>query len=677
MNPLNLVGAYLQRDEGETRALPDFNARGDLYRQMEVRSSDTKKRTVELAFSSEAEVQRWFGKEVLDHDPASVRLDRLRNGGAVLVNHDWDDHVGVVEAVSIDGDRMGRATVRFGRSARADEIFQDIADGIRRQVSVGYRVHEAKLETTGDNGDTYRITDWEPFEISVTSVAADISVGINRAAEISQEEPPAERAETTRGDGAAITVKEIATMTIKNVRDAAGNLVRAEVDDDGKILKVLEVIEEAGADVRSAAAAATKAELERNATITELGEKYGQRELADKAIKAGTSVADFQRELLDAMDAPAAEPARATREQRGNQPLSEVQTPTIGLSDREVRQYSMMRAIRACLPTATQADRAAARFEMECSETALRQLGKSTRGFFIPEDVLRAFNAGGAANTPAGATSGANIVAHELLAGSFIEMLRNRTTIMRLGTTMGGLVGNVDIPKQTGGATAYWLGEGADATEGTPTIGQLSLSPKTVGAYTDLTRRLMIQSTPDAETIVRNDLANAVAQAIDKAGYYGAGSAIEPKGIKNYTGINAVDFGVAGKPTFAELVAMESEIAADNADINQMAYVGNAKLRGWLKSTAKFGTGTEATIWEPGNTVNGYRAEITNQVADDNVFFGNFADLIIGLWGGLDVQVDPYSLSKSGGVRIVVFQEVDFVLRRVESFCFGSSTVVP
>lgn len=291
-----------------------------------------------------------------------------------------------------------------------------------------------------------------------------------------------------------------------------------------------------------------------------------------------------------------------------------------------------------------------------------------------PYDVLRAFNAGGAPNTPAGAQTGSNLVATDFMASSFIDLLRPRTTIMRLARTMGGLVGNVEIPKQTGGATAYWIGEGDDATETTPTIGQLGLSPKTVAAYTDITRRLLMQSTPDAEAIVRGDLVAAIAQAIDYAGYYGTGTSNQPLGLANYTGINAVDF-AAANPTYAELVQMETEIAADNADVNNMAYVLNARGRGAAKTTPKFASGSSVAdagvIWEPGNTLNGYRAEVTNQVQDGDVFFGNFADLVVGMWGGLDMTVDPYSLSKSGGLRIVVFQDVDFAVRRVESFCLG------
>jgi HK97 family phage major capsid protein len=401
-----------------------------------------------------------------------------------------------------------------------------------------------------------------------------------------------------------------------------------------------------------------------------MGEKYKCPELARQAVIDGKSPEDFARMALDHINTQNGK-AGAGGERSTSTPLSEMPNPEIGLTDKEVRRYSLFNVVRALANPNDRRAQEAAAFEIECSRAVERQFERSARGILVPEDVLaRAFNAGGSANTPAGAQTGSGLVDTQFMAGSFIDMLRNRTSIMRMGTSMGGLVGNVDIPKQAGGATAYWVGENDDAPEGVPSIGQIGLTPKTVAAYTDITRRLMMQSTPDAEGIVRRDLLNAVAQAIDYAGYYGTGTDNQPKGLKFYTGINAVDF-AAVQPTFAELVQMESEIAADNADIGQMGYVGNAKFRGHCKTTPKFGAGTESTIWEGGGTVNGYRAEITNQVALGDVFFGNFADMIIGMWGGFDLTVDPYSLSKSGGTRIVVFQDVDFVLRRVESICYG------
>lgn len=678
-NPLNsIIGAVFTR-KSDSKTLPDFN-KGGLVRTMEVRKFDTEKRTVELAFSSEIEVERWYGIEILDHSPESVRLDRLRDGGALLVDHDWTDQVGVVESVSIDADRRGRAVVRFGRSARADEIFQDIVDGIRKHVSVGYRVLAAKLQETRDEWqDVYRITEWEPFEISIVSVPADTSVGIGRTLDKPQEEQRGSKSDTAGTVEVPAPKKsfEDSRMLEKILRDASGNLVRAKVDEQGNITQVLEVLERAGDDARNAEQRGREAEKARVRSITEMGEKYNARDLALKAIGEGTTAEDFQRSLLDHLNKPKepAQPADNTRS--GSKPLSEMPSSVIGMSEKDIRRYSIFNVVRALAnPNDAQAQRAAA-FEIECSHAAQEQYGRSAKGILVPDDVLRAFNAGGAANTPAGATTGSNLVATDFLASSFIDLLRPRTTIMRLARTMGGLVGNVDIPKQTGGATAYWIGEGEDAAETTPTIGQLGLSPKTVAAYTDITRRLLMQSTPDAEAIVRGDLVAAIAQAIDYAGYYGSGTDNQPRGLANYTGINAVEF-AGTNPTYAELVQMETEIAADNADVNSMAYVLNARGRGAAKTTPKFASGTDAgVIWEPGNTLNGYRAEVTNQLQNGDVFFGNFADLVVGMWGGLDMTVDPYSLSKSGGLRIVVFQDVDFAVRRVESFVLGRKPVTP
>ena len=667
----SIIGTYFTREAG-SKALPDFN-KGGLVRTMEVRSFDQANRTVELAFSSEIEVERWYGVEILDHSPESVRLDRLRDGGALLVNHDWDDQVGVVESVSIDADRRGRAVVRFGRSAHADEIFNDIVDGIRKHVSVGYRVLAAQLQEIRDEyTDVYRITDWEPYEISIVSVPADTTVGVGRQADNPHEEQRAEKPNTAQSTK---PVSEDSRMLEKILRDGAGNLVRAMVDENGNITQVLEMLERAGDDARNAEKRGREAEQNRVRSITQMGEQYNARDLALTAISEGTAVDAFQRSLLDHLNNPQREPAQpAGGERSGAKPLSEMPSSVIGMNEKDIRRYSIFNVVRALAnPNDAQAQRAAA-FEIECSHAAQQQYGRSAKGILIPDDVLRAFNAGGAPNTPAGAQTGSNLVATDFLASSFIDLLRPRTTIMRLARTMGGLVGNVEIPKQTGGATAYWIGEGDDATETTPTIGQLGLSPKTVAAYTDITRRLLMQSTPDAEAIVRGDLVAALAQAIDYAGYYGTGTSNQPLGLANYTGINAVDF-AAANPTYAEIVQMETEIAADNADVNSMAYVVNARGRGAAKTTPKFSAGTSVAdagvLWEPGNTMNGYRAEVTNQIADGDVFFGNFADLVVGMWGGLDMTVDPYTLSKSGGLRIVVFQDVDFALRRVESFCLG------
>jgi HK97 family phage major capsid protein/HK97 family phage prohead protease len=666
-------------DQVATR-LDELRARTDLRRAMaDAPVIDVDARTVDLSFSSTTEVSRWFGIEVLSHAPGAMLTERLNASAPFLWMHQWNDQRGVVVpgTVRLDGNK-GRAKVKLSRTKDGEDLFLDMQDGVKPNISVGYRILDAVLQEVRDGDvEVWLITKWEPYEISSVSVPADTAVGAGRSAAKPQEETNVNAEQNSPHPQSVVTrtepqPKDTHTMKVKNVRNAKGDLVRAEVDDAGAIVRELEVLEAAGEDAAAHIRNGSGAEQRRTRTLLDMGDKYGKlvkdaSERAAKAIRDNKSPEQFQQELLDAV------------EQRASQPLSEQsEDAAIGLSDAEVERFSFLRAIRALTPNATRKDREAAAFEFEVSQAAARAYGKEANGILVPMEVLarahagtaRAFG-GGMQRAPMATTGnpGQALVANTTLWGSFIEMLRNRTTIMRMSTVLGGLVGTVDIPKQTGGATGYWVGEGEDAGETGIGLGQIALSAKTVAAFTELTRRLMMQSTPDAEGMVRRDLAIALGQQIDWAGYYGKGTDKQPRGLKNYDLINGFQF-AAAQPTYPEIVRMETEISSDNADVDSMAYVGNAKFRGAMKTALKFAN-VAGTIWEPGNTVNGYRTEITNQVADGDVFFGNFADFIIGMWGGLDLTVDPYSLSKSGGLRVVVFQDVDMNLRREESICYS------
>jgi HK97 family phage prohead protease len=159
------------------------------YRSIEIRKSDvnTDERTIELSFSSEEPYERYWGIEILDHSKESVVIDRLNNAAPLLLHHDNRDQIGVVEKAWVD-DRRGKALVRFSRSARAEEIYQDVLDGIRRNVSVGYIIHEMILEKEEEGMETYRVKRWEPLEISIVPVPADNSVGVGRSKTIKDKE---------------------------------------------------------------------------------------------------------------------------------------------------------------------------------------------------------------------------------------------------------------------------------------------------------------------------------------------------------------------------------------------------------------------------------------------------------------------------------------------------------
>jgi HK97 family phage major capsid protein/HK97 family phage prohead protease len=572
-------------------------------------------RTIEFPFSSEYPVSRYFGNEVLQHDVRSADLSRLNDAAPLLFNHDPNKVIGVVERAWIDGQKKrGYATVKFSLNTFAQEVLADVRDGVLRNVSFGYAINEMEQRGSGD----FVATSWAPYEISVVSIPADPTVGMGR----SLETDPAATAASPNPE----TEPEV---PMENTPDLTA--VRAE-----------------------AAAEAAKAERARIAGITALTEKHGMAELGRQLIENGRGLDEARAAVLDKLGAKV-------------EPVSE-KAADIGMSAKEVREFSFQRAINALANPNDRKLWEAAAFERECSEAAAAKAGKTAQGIMVPNEVLRRDL------TVGSASAAGDLVGTDFRPGSFIELLRNRSALAGLGvTSLTGLSGNVAIPRQTGAATAYWVAESGAPTESNQTVDQVNLSPKTVGAFTDYSRKLMLQSSIDVEQMIRQDLATVLALEIDRVGLYGLGNSNQPLGVKLTTGINTKDF-AANTPTYAEVVEMESLIAADNADIGAMAYLMNASMRGALKTKDK-GTDTGAYVFEPGGTVNGYNAVVSNQVASNDLFFAVWSQLIMAMWSGLDLTVDPYTHSTSGTVRVVALQDVDFGVRHPESFCRGNNTL--
>lgn len=609
---------------------------------IDARGIDEDKRTIELSFSSEEPVNRYFGKEVLGHKKGEVDLSFIGSGNApFLVGHWTDDQVGVVDSAKVGTDRKGRAVVRFGQSDRAEEIFQDIQDGIRTNISVGYAIQTMKLiEDDEEEGPTYRAVRWKPLEISLVAVPADETVGIGR--EKRSYEP--------------VTTEIIFDKTLCEKREKAmpsENIPEKTKEKDPVV------------DIAAIENKTRSEEKARIADIIETGEAHNMRTEAMKAIADGKTAADFQRQVLDEL------------RRRNLEPVE--QSADIGLTGKEAKSFSFLRAINALANPSDRKSQEAAAFEYDCSRAVSAQLKRSPRGIMIPLDVLKRDMVVGTDS------AGGYLVGTDHLAANFIEMLRARMMTQALGAiVLSGLVGDVAIPKQTGGATAYWVAESSDVTETTPTVGQVALAPKTCGAWSDISRKLLLQSSPDAEMLVRNDLSRTLALALDAAGIAGTGASNQPTGILSTTGIGDVAGGTDGAaPDWADVVGLETEVAIDNADVGALAYLTNAQVRGKLKQTEK-ASGTAQFVWENGQEagfglLNGYRAAVSNQVPSNltkgassgicsAIIFGNFADLLYGLWGTVDITVDPYTQAPSGTVRVVALQDADVAVRHAESF---------
>ena len=568
---------------------------------------DKENRRVRIAISSEEPVERSFGAEILDHSEASIDLEFARSGRMpLLLDHDPRQQIGVVEGVELDSaTRRLRGTVRFGKGVLASEIYADVMDDIRSNISVGYAVN--KMDREGS--DRYRVSSWSPMEVSVVSIPADRTVGVGRAAETSPAKPVTE------------TPKMETTMT-----------------DEVKI------------DVEAVKAEAARAAAKETSEIYRLAAKHNQRQMADEAVKNGTSLAEFRGQILDVI---------------GSKPLDD---SDIGLSKKEVRNFSLMRAIRAMANPSDRGAQAAAEFEFEAAGEAAKRDGVDPQGLYIPADVRRSWS-----QRDLNTSDDSAMVAEDYRGGDFIDVLRNASSVMQAGATMlTGLVGDVKIPKKTAASTAGWIStEGGASSESEPTFGQVTMSPKSLGAFTDITRLMMMQSSLDIEALVRNDLSTGLALAIDNGGLQGSGSSGQPTGIANTSGINAPTDFAAANPTFAEVVAMETAVAEDNALMGNLAYILPAGMYGALKTTAK-DSGSGQFVVEPGGTMNGYRAIVSNQVTAGDLYFGNFADLLIGMYGGLDITVDPYTASTSGTVRIVALQTVDVAVRHAVSFAYNN-----
>lgn len=608
-------------------------------------------RTVELAFASDAPYERWWGVEILDCTSSAVNLERLNGRHPLLLNHDTRQQIGVVEKAWVDSDRKCRAQVRFSRSTLGQEIWQDVLDGIRELVSVGYSIDDMVLESRNDDTATYRVTSWTPFEVSIVPVPADASVGVGRS--LAPEAAPTAQPQETRMSDPTTTPTAPAQPDIRVIQTQAA-----------------------------------AAERERANAIRAMGHAHGLADEATAAINNDTSVDAFRALVLQKL------------EERGK--IKPAVTPELGLSERETQQYSITRLMMALLEPNDREIQRAAGFEIECSVQArkLRPIDESSLhaghrhvGFTVPIDVLRGSIAREAKVAEAvrsmlaqrdllvgTATAGGNLVATDLLAGSFIDLLRNRMVLAQLGATvLDGLTGNVAIPSQTSGAATYWVSENTAVTESQAAFGQVTLTPKTVGMFTDFSRKTLLQATPAIEALVRADLANGIAVEIDRVGLAGSGTGAEPRGIINTAGIGAVAGGTNGAaPTYTHMVALEEAVGIANADIGSMAYVTNAKMRAQLKLTQVFSGTNGNPVWN-GGEVNGYRAAATNSVPSNltkgtssgvcsAIAFGNWSDLLMGFWSGLDLIMDPYSNATMGGRRIVALQDCDVAARRAASF---------
>lgn len=616
---------------------------------------------IDLAISSEAPYERWFGIEILSHAPEAVDLSRLAdNSHPLLLNHCTDDQIGVILNPQIGADRVLRAQAKFSRSEDAQEIYVDVVDGIRQLVSVGYFIDEivevepppaasdlgdmskwtpvrsytgeeferamraehgdsyqrsgqAANRAGSDTPPTYLVTRWTPFEASIVPIPADVTVGIGRSAGVDPEPQPAAPAPKPQ---------------------------------------IIIVQENRMSDIQKTPA---ELEIERRDAIAALAENYGKYlkpNDARDAINSKLSVEAFRELIMARMESK----------------HSDASAIEIGMNAQEAKRYSLGRALVA----AVTGDWSKAGLELECSRAVESIMGRAPEGFFLPPDVFkRDFNVGTAAEA-------GNIVGTQLRGDLFTDALRNNMVMGQLGVTfLSGLTGNVDLPRKSSASTLGMLTEIGSASETAPATAKATLSPKRIGAYVQVSKQALLQSAIPLEAMIRDDLVTSAAVLLENQCINGAGTGAEIKGLRNVTGIGTVVGGNNGlAPAWSHLVDLESACANANAEPDRLSgYLTNTKVRGKYKQT-QFATNLPM-IWQPGDqALNGYRVAVTNNVPSNltkgtstticssTLFGSDWSNVVIGLFGAPDITVDPYSLAATGQVQITLNQFADLQHRQ-------------
>lgn len=590
-------------------------------------------RTVELAFSSELPVERWWGVEILGHEAAEIDQSFIGSGTApLLVDHNARDLVGVVEAVTLGADRKMRARVRFGRGARAEEVMGDVADGIRSNVSVGYELLELRLiAEEKDKPPVYRCR-WKPLEVSLVSIPADPTVGVGR-------------------DGAPT----IAAQPKRTAHMEPNHAPPGGASDD-----------------------LSRRERERR-EIMELAELAGELELGRDACVRGVALEAFRADLI------------ARRGERRPLISNYPGAPFADTGDRRLDdalgEFSLLRLVAGASQPGARVDWGR---ERELSAELARRGGRAFRGYAVPRSVLHVPVAHGgrtvSTTAPAGG-AGSNLIQTTNDGSQFIDLLRANVVIQELGATLlSGLIGNVDIPRQTAAATAQWIAEDSPITASDPTFGKVSLTPKHVAGMVEISRNMLLQPSVSMEGIVREDLARQIALAVDTAAINGSGTGNQPRGVLNQAGIGSVALGAnGGALTYDAAADLMGAVADVNAERGAVGFLTNTRVRrtaSKLKDTQGRPLGLDVVFQNmprafsnvvPNNLTKGTGTNLSAML------YGNWRELLIAEWGALDLVINPWeSVAFSKGNAVIRgILTCDIAVANAQSFAAIRDIVAP
>lgn len=654
-----------------------------------------------LSIASEEPYKRydWMNDEeyyeVLSHTKGDIDDSRMRGGMSHLFNHDRDAHIGRSSGYEIKDGKCYVTGMKFAADDFAQNKKKDIQSGVLPDTSVGYKILDDGECIGAKDGLLIYKFKWAPHEFSSVTIPADPTVGANRedSSNLNLREFHVEV--TNKIDGNGKGSKKRTTQQRSMATPA-----KKTTEEEGDTLTV-EIVEERAKQAKADAKARakqirdyTKAAIEKKRIDPEKARAIEEKFLFGEAEEM--PYADYRDEMLGQFE-------DMTRIQEP--------APKMGLSNKDMKSFRWGRDIIAPLYLGEKLKDLAKEVTEWTAKTYQDGTGKIQRsGVTIPDDFLecefarvhdldttgirnlmedmeRGFSRMGlsrALNASNYAAGGA-LVAVELMAGAWIELLRNQTIVNGLGITeLSGLVGNIAIPKQTGAATCYWGAEGQTVAESDQTLGQIYGTPHRLSADTAYTLQLANQSSLPVEAFIRNDLAKIQAIEEDRVAYLGGVNPGEPIGVLNTTGVGAgVIF--SGNATRLSMTQFEFDIANANALIGPLSGVTSPQTKYYLQNTLEVEASTfPIFLWKPGmKMINGQKGGdvigvdffATKNMTTNQVIVGVWSEFIKFRWAGLNMVVDPYTLKRSEEIEITIHQWLDQNLRY--PVAFDTSTDAP
>lgn len=576
---------------------------------------DLSQNTVMLAFSSEQPVTRNVNgtdyNEILLHGVENVDMSRLNNNAALLFNHDFDNHIGVIETASIDPDKVGRARVRFSFVGLGFEKFQMVQEKTLTKVSVGYEIVDYTID-----GENLLVTKWFPYEISMVSVPADDLVGVGRSLED----------ETIVDEELIRDQEEEFNLLVAKYREEVEELIREQEESAESVEEVQDESTESVEEIQEESA-------EENINTEEESEVLDSEEekrveeieaisrtlkisnlIRDNAIKEGLSISDFKARI-----------------KHNNKIIKDDKTME--------NNFSLNEAIRSIL---------------DGSKNDKLVQGKN--GSEIPFEAFeRALRAG--VNT----TNAKGVISNEVLYGSFVDILRANSILANFPVQMyTGLTSEISIPKLSSDFTTAFgfITEDGISPETDANFESIKLAPKTFTGSVPLTRTVL-KSCPQVEQIVSQAIVAGSAERLEALIMKAVVDAAIAAG--NVKTVTAYDY--------ASIVEAQGKLGDVGVNFGNIAAVMSPSTKATLRNTLR-GVNTAAVYLLDDGDLCGVPAFDSKLLAGQGEFviFGDFSNIAIGEWGSLELDLDNTTNRNKGSVIARVWADIDFKLTRPEAF---------